>query len=130
MSSTQIYISPQPINTNQDQTQNSSYKPDNNIIKIQENTIYNDNLTEPGYQIQRIILLEQNVQNEPIEYNANYILIAILLGGFGTILISNYYLPPEKKQKYFWIGIWQILLFPFLYIGYIWAIISACNGYP
>ena len=47
MSSTQIYISPQPINTNQDQTQNSSYKPDNNIIKIQENTIYNDNLTEP-----------------------------------------------------------------------------------
>ena len=48
MSSTPIYISTQPINTNQDQTQNLSYEPDNNIIKIQENIIYNDNLTEPG----------------------------------------------------------------------------------
>ncbi len=127
MSSTQIYISPQPINTNQDQTQNSSYKPDNNIIKIQENTIYNDTLTESGYQIQRIILIEEN---EPIEINSNYILMSFLLGGFATIFISKYYLPPEKQKKYYRIGFYQIILFPFLYIGYFWAINSACKGYP
>ena len=130
MSSTPIYISTQPINTNQDQTQNLSYEPDNNIIKIQENIIYNDNLTEPGYQIQKIILLEQNGQNEPIQYNPNYIFVALFLGGIGTLLISQMYLPREKKQKYCWVGLWQILLFPFFYIGYIWAVISAYNNYP
>ena len=126
--STPIYISPQPIvNINQDQTQNTFSKPENNIVKIQENTIYNDTLTSPGYQIQRIILIEENELNE---INSNYILMSFLLGGFATILISKYYLPPEKQKKYYWIGFFQIILFPFLYIGYFWAINCACNGYP
>ena len=126
--STSIYISPQPIiNINQDQTQNTSYEPEDNTIKIQENTIYNDTLTESGYQIQRIILIEEN---EPIQINSNYILMSFLLGGFATIFISKYYLPPEKQKKYYRIGFYQIILFPFLYIGYFWAINSACKGYP
>ena len=126
--STSIYISPQPIiNINQDQTQNTSYEPEDNTIKIQENTIYNDTLTEPGYQIQRIILIEEN---EPIEINSHYILMSFLLWGFATIFISKYYLPPEKQKKYYRIGFYQIILFPFLYIGYFWAINSACKGYP
>jgi len=122
-----IYYTNQPmINKNQSETQNYLYENENKIINIQENIIDNETLMEPGYQIQRIIIEEK--QNE-IMFHPIYILLSFFLGGFATLLAVNN-LPPEKKDKYLRIGIFQILLFPILYIGYFWAIYSACNGFP
>ena len=97
---------------------NPVYNPPSGTIG-QPNIVYQQ-------QQPQVIVVQQ--PKPVVDNNVIWIILAIFLSGIATMIAASS-LPPEKSCSYMCIGIVQLLLSPFV-IGWIWAIISAVQGYP
>ena len=98
------------------------------IYNPQSGTIGQPNIYYQQQQLQPQVIVVQ--QPAPLVDNkVLWIILAIFLGGIGTMIAASS-LPPEKSGSYMCIGIIQVILFPLFCIGWIWAIVSAVQGYP
>ena len=99
---------------------NPTYNPQLGTIG-QPNIVYQQQAPQP-----QIIVVQQK---PAVENNAIWIILAIFLSGIATMIAASS-LPSEKSCAYMCIGIVQLILTPVCLIGWIWAIISAVQGYP
>ena len=74
----------------------------------------------------KVIVVQQS--GPAVDNRTLWIVLAILLGGIGTMIAASS-LPPEKSSTYMCYGVLQIIL-SWIFVGWIWAIINAVQGYP
>ena len=98
---------------------NPVYNPPSGTIG-QPNIVYQQ-------QQPQVIVVQQ--PKPVVDNNVIWIILAIFLSGIATMIAASS-LPPEKSCAYMCIGIVQLILTPVCLIGWIWAIISAVQGYP
>ena len=98
---------------------NPVYNPPSGTIG-QPNIVYQQ-------QQPQVIVVQQ--PKPVVDNNVIWIILAIFLSGIATMIAASS-LPPEKSSTYMCYGVVQIILTPVCLIGWIWAIISAVQGYP